>query len=1001
MGSLGGCFKRLGISGPEATYIRELAKKYREEGFEVREANTQAVDELLATMETERSSIITQITTLKPELKPLFERPRIVDAGEIQEARQPIEPTREAVWTETQPTGLDKFIRLFQDKSIDLRRIIKAMEDAGLPIPDQLNPVFREEMYNKRAEQQTTDYRVNELEPLTKAMAAHGVTLEQMDRYLHARHVINDRVNEKLQRLNPDLAGTPDFDKLAGISDQEARGILSATDRLVMEPLAQQVDTMVRRTRQLMVEYGLESQERVDQWNEEYTSYVPLHREGFEEAGHPTGTGFSVRGSTVRDRLGSNLKVTNVLANIAQARDQVVTRGEKMRPVVALAGLLLKYPNLEFARLDKYAPITEVNPTTGLEELIPGDLSDYKRPMIRRKDPTTGHVSFYPDPTYKGRENVVNFRIGGKDYAIVFNSQNERAMEVAKGLKNLDTPQLNGLLRAVAPYTRYLAAVNTQFNPLFGLVNFIRDVQFAMLALQSTPLAGKGSAILSNVVTMAGGIWEDARAVRRGERATSDTAQLWQRFEHVGGPTGYRDLFFSSTERADNLREMLTPKGWSQIRGPKDFAKVMEKTSLFQALSDYNLMMENSIRLAVFKVGIDSGMSDLKAASYAKNITVNFNKRGQLGAQIGALYAFFNANVQGTGRLLETIAETNGEGWRFTPLGKQIITGGVLLGIAQTVALALAGFEDDEPPEYVKQKNLVIPAPGTEKGYLQIPMPLGFNLLPSVGRLAAETLYAGFSGRPPRAIERASHLLDAIVSTFNPLGGSDALQTAMPTVADPVAALKTNQDWTGKPIYQEDINKLRPTPGHTRAHDSATFWSIGLSHMINWATGGTDYVPGKLSPSPDAIDYLFGQATGGVGREITKIAQSARSLYTGEDLPINRLPGVGRFAGSSSGKMGMQDRFYDNIRQINAAAMEIEGRAKNQEDFSEFMKEHPEAGLKTAALQMQKYIGDLREDRHKLVKNGAPKSEVQRREQQISNLMQSFNDQVERMRQGK
>jgi hypothetical protein len=70
--------------------------------------------------------------------------------------------------------------------------------------------------------------------------------------------------------------------------------------------------------------------------------------------------------------------------------------------------------------------------------------------------------------------------------------------------------------------------------------------------------------------------------------------------------------------------------------------------AVFGLLSDYNTTMENAIRLAAYKVGLDKGMSKEQAASLAKNLTVNFNKKGQISNQMGAWYAFFNAAVQGT-----------------------------------------------------------------------------------------------------------------------------------------------------------------------------------------------------------------------------------------------------------------------------------------------------------------------------------------------------------------
>ena len=45
--------------------------------------------------------------------------------------------------------------------------------------------------------------------------------------------------------------------------------------------------------------------------------------------------------------------------------------------------------------------------------------------------------------------------------------------------------------------------------------------------------------------------------------------------------------------------------------------------------------------LSVYKVGLDKGMSKPQAASLAKDISVNFNRKGQAGQQAGTLYAFF------------------------------------------------------------------------------------------------------------------------------------------------------------------------------------------------------------------------------------------------------------------------------------------------------------------------------------------------------------------------
>jgi len=905
---------------------------------------------------------------------------------------------------DVESTGkLDYIIRRLQDKNIDIKRFIEAVKKYGGDVPDEANPILHEEMYHSLVAQGVADFKTDELLPLMNAMRLRGVTYKEMNDYLHARHLIDDDVNARLLAMNP---GMPNNTKLGGMSDAEANAILASADLTKLTPLAQMVDAITKKTRRLMVEYGLENAETIADWELEYQSYVPLRREGFDAEGYPTGQGLSVRGSTAKMRMGSEKTVSPILANIAQARDQVIARGEKMKPVKAFAGLLMMHPNKEIATLVKPAPIYVTNPLTGLQEAVPGDIttaagSHYGVPMIRVMNNKTGTLQMIPDPTFKGHPNVVNFRVAGVDYGIVFNEDNERAMEIAKAFKNLDTPALNGFLSGIAPFTRYLAAVNTQYNPIFGIVNFVRDAQFAMLTLQDTPIAGRQKDVLKAAITSLGGIYADARAVRNGQHGTSPTSILWERFQHVGGPTGYRDIFRTVGDRTADIEAMLNPKSWSQIRNYNDFSTKVGNSGFAGLLSDYNQTMENAMRLGVFKVATDQGMSDIQAASLAKNITVNFNKKGQLGAQMGSLYAFFNANVQGTARIAETMLQRDSTTGNISmsALGKKIFAGGVLIGVLQTFALAMMGYDEDDVPEFVKQRALVLPIPGTNKKYATIPMPLGFNLIPNIGRLAAETMLGYYTHGNGHPMDHAYRGLAAMLSSFMPTGGSSSItQELMPTIADPIVALDTNIDWTGKPIYREDIDRSRPTPGFSRKKDTSTVWAQVLAKGINFVTGGNEYRPGIASPTPDAIDYAIGTLTGGVGREASKLQQTASALWTGEEFPEYKVPLLGRFLGSASGKAATREKFYDTMKAVHMSYDEFKHRAEKNDHASAFHAEHPEVGLNQMVNQVQDLVSKLQTQKHQMIESGASRESVRLQEQRINELMARVNAEYERVR---
>lgn len=899
---------------------------------------------------------------------------------------------RTTPYTIPAPSRMDDVVRTLSDKNIDIRRLVDTIKATGREIADDLNPVLKEEMYMGRTAQATTDFLTDELQPLVTAMSLNKVTQDQLDEYLHARHA--REANAYLKELNPDRE---DNEALSGMTDQEADTILAAADQNKMARLASRVDAILAKTRDLMISYGLESERTVSAWRDQYAFYVPLHRDGMDE-GLGTGQGRSIRGSSVKRRTGSNREVTNILANVAKDREKTIVRGEKMRPVIALAALLQQNPNKDIATLVTPEEITYTDPDTGLEVTAPGDVLEYRMPMI--KTVQNGKVVYRPDPNYKGRDNVINYRIAGKDHAIVFNERNPRAVGMATALKDLDVGQLNTVLQAVAPFTRYLASINTQYNPIFGIVNFVRDVQFAMLALSNTPLAGKRAEVLAATKRAISGIYADARAIRRGRHATSPVAQLWERFQKVGGPTGYRDLFRTADDRAEAIEHMLDPDWWQKTLGGKILtaggvlskpeSAILEHAAkpLFHWLSDYNLAMENAVRLGVFEAGINAGMSDEQAASAAKNITVNFNKKGQISAQMGAMFAFFNASVQGTVRMAETLFEP-GQFGVLSHVGRKIVAGGVTLGVLQAVALAMAGMGDDEPPEWQKTRKLILPFGDS---YLSLPMPLGFNLLPTVGRLAAETLIYGRPG------ERASRLMSAMLDTLSPVGGSATVTQFMaPTVVDPIVALSENKDWTGKPIAREDHNTLKPTPGFSRSRDTATPWARGLAEFINYATLGTAYTPGKLSPTPDQIDYLIAQATGGIGREVSKASQVASAVMSGDEFPISKVPGVGQFAGSTNDKMAVRDQFYRNLKDLNAVGEEFEGRRLHREDVSGYVKEHPEAGLARQVGHLEREIHDLNKRRHDMAQRGASPERLRIMDEQITARMRRVNQRVEEL----
>jgi hypothetical protein len=879
-------------------------------------------------------------------------------------------------WTEPGMTMQDNIIQTLQDKHVDMKRVVQAIREQNGQLADRWDPYLQEELFHGRAATGFKSFLEDELRPLLTDMQARGVSMEQLEEFLHMRHA--EEANDRLASINQ---GNPDG--LAGVSTADARAYLaglSPAQRQAYGALAARVDAIIAGTQRALVDYGLEKQDTIDTWNRTYQHYVPLMREDMDSPlkGNGTGSGFSVRGSASKARMGSKRAVVDILANVAMARERAIVRGEKNRLDLALYGLALQAPNPEF-----WKPVNpQKNPQALMAELANMGLSPalvqaiIDEPKQRQIDRQTGMVISRVNPVLRNAPNVVAVRVNGEDRFIFFNEKNERAMRMALSLKNLGNDGLNRFLNIMGMATRWFASVNTQYNPVFGIVNFTRDIGEGAVNLESTPIAGQQAAFAKEAGRLFGAA---ARQGFRLEQLAGADAALWSEFQREGGITGYRAMFSTSEDRGRELAKELRKMQAGQI----------EKAgrAVLDWLSDYNEALENVTRLAAYKTAKANGMSNQQAASLAKNLTVNFNRKGAIGSQVNSLFAFFNAATQGIARMGETLAG---------PAGKKIVAGGMLLGVLQAFMLLAAGYDDDNPPEFVKAKNFVIPLGLVtgKKDFLTIPYPLGYSFLPTIGRTVTEF---GIGGGK-KIGKHLANVAGALLDTFNPIGNGNLVQVMTPTVADPIVDLAINKDWTGKPIAREDRSGLHPTPGFTRTKDTASGLGKGVSYALNAITGGNKYQAGLFSPTPDQVDYLAGQLTGGVGREALKAWQTGASLVTGEELPAHKVPLAGRFYGQADDKSAASTKFYENLKELNGMGDELKGRQKDHANPREFLAEHPEARLAEMGAAVERDIAELRKRKSELMEKGASRDRIKENELQQRKLMQRFNEKVQEVK---
>jgi hypothetical protein len=879
------------------------------------------------------------------------------------------------IWSMPEPTKLDRAIYEIQDGRVDLKRAQQAIESSGKKIAEKWDARLAETLYPGRVAYRSQQFLTSEVQPLLKALSVYKVPMEELADYLHARGA-KER-NVQVAKVNPDMpdGGAGRNTKGELMTNDAAQAYLdsiSPTRKQLLDVLAAKVDRITAGTRNLLVSEGLEKQETIDAWTGVYKNYVPMFRDE-AEAGipHPQGTGFNVRGSASKRAMGSTKEVTNIIAHVLMQREAAITRSEKNLVALSLYGMALSHPNPDFWSVIKpsmsNSQIAEELSRMGVDhESAAAGMA--LTPSVTTVDPNTNKVVSRPNPLYKNLPGAITLRLNGEDRVLMLNTENERGMRLAGSLKNLDgLTKIDIAGSIVGKSTRWIAAVNTQYNPAFGLVNLVRDTLGGAVNLGNTELRGNALQVL--LTTLNPFLGKDNSIIAIGMElrkpgSGGKLGKLYQQFQADGGQTGFKEQFRDPNERAKAIEKELATMDRSKWN-PAYVANLM-----LDLLAGFNTTLENAVRLSAYEQSLKKGMSGAKAAQLARELTVDFNRKGRVGREAGPLYAFFNASVQGTERTIQTLKG---------PTGAKVIAGGIGLGVIQALMLAAAGYDDDDIPEFVKTRSLIIPLFDEEKNFISVPYPLGLHVLPNTGRVMTELVLNG--GKDIG--KRSAAAVGEIASAFNPLGGGNiftadgALKTVAPTLIDPLIELGFNKDFTGRPIERQAFGgQTDARPGFAKAKE-ATIRSttgqayIGISKAINTMTGGNDYEAGAASPTPERIRYLAQVAGGGVLREIEKTINASTAEQFGKKVAASQIPVAGRFLGEVDMDRVKTNRYYENARKINAVETTASAirKAGDTEAYRNLIKDHPEAALIDFANGVQSSLSKLNKQSVMMIDN--------------------------------
>jgi hypothetical protein len=275
-------------------------------------------------------------------------------------------------------------------------------------------------------------------------------------------------------------------------------------------------------------------------------------------------------------------------------------------------------------------------------------------------------------------------------------------MRLAADLKNLDgLTQMDLAGSIVGKSTRWLAAVNTQYNPAFGLANLTRDTWGGLVNLNSTPLRGRGLKVLKDV-PMAGDAGHHARAGHQRVNRALRVGQAVGQFQDDGGRTGWRELLPGSERARAGDREGAARTPSTTRAGPRVLV-----TRTLRLLDGFNMVLENAVRLAAYKEALDKGMSRPEAAR------LGASSRWTSTARAAAPASCRRCTPSSTPACRAARARWKPSRGRTARL---IIAGGLTLGVIQALMLLWADYDEDEIPDFVKARSLIIPLPRNAEG---------------------------------------------------------------------------------------------------------------------------------------------------------------------------------------------------------------------------------------------------------------------------------------------
>lgn len=748
---------------------------------------------------------------------------------------------------------------------------------------------------------------------------------------------------EELYLINRerDYAGLTALTGMDNVLDAEAEAQQMVSDYESdhwVDGLWDKVNAVTKATLQKTYESGLINKATYDDISGMYENYIPLR--GFDDKTSDEAYAYltdkhSAFNAPIKTAKGRKSKADDPFANMEAMAESAIMQGNR--------NTLVKQKFLNFAlnhpsdlvsvsdlwlwhndATDEWQPINSGD-LQGTEKIEEGDSpAEVERKMRNFEDAMLQAAKNDPARFRKQKDNpAIPYRVvesrdlrqhqvlvkrNGRDIILTING-NPRAAQALNGQTNPDNDvsgAIGAIMRLGETVNRQLSAFYTTRNPDFVVSNFMRDMMYANTMVWVKESPNYAWRFHKNVIKVNPAKMKVLLAkLRNGTLDLNDeTEKMFHQFMMNGGETGYANIRDIERRKNDIKRELKKSNGQMPIRKAWDL--------LGERLDEYNRAVENCARFAAFMTSRQLGRTIDRSVYDAKEISVNFNKKGsgakfwKTNGQTGignaaaftsglgrSFYVFWNAALQGSTNF----------GRQFKRHPKKAIAGAAAMFLLGALMASIGGGDGDDDkddkndyfnlPEYVRRSNVVFRLPGMDKSWISMPLPVEYRAMYGMGEL----MVSAMSGKEHYTAGELAHQMASQVSQMLPIDimeGSGGFKAFVPSAIKPIAEVIGNESWTGMPIYK-DTPFNKDMPEWTKAYKSANKYLVGLSKALNEATGGDAYTSGKIDINPAQVEYLLNGIFGGVSSTIDRLTKMGETVIGDREydprsfLLLNRL----------------------------------------------------------------------------------------------------------------